>query len=259
MLQIIGALLGDRQLLTITNVLSDGTLKDPWGQIDGVSRSKSKMVLMRQLYGSGQSAAAILDAFDEDYTADDIIRLEAGLHSGAYGVANRFKQFLIKNCNLSNTIYPVVNGEQLEVPCNRHHIHGEKPVIYNVVDNQIKLRKLVHWKTVKSPNLKAFKRWVVTGLIHSLDGQIVNNIMAQLDWGVDIHDAVICNPEDVHLVRELYAKELTKVYNNRQTILNEYFSSIGIKATKEVKQEWQDLVGMIDKVDNFECSMWAMK
>jgi hypothetical protein len=259
MLQIIGALLGDRQLLTVTNVISGGELSDPWGQIDGVSRSKAKKVLMRQLYGSSQSAAEILEAFEEDYTPDDIIRLEEGLHSGAYGVANRFKQFLIKNCNLAPVINPVVNEEQLEVPCNRHHIHGERPVAYKVVDSKGDIKTLVHWNTVKSPDLKSFKRWVVTGLIHALDSQIVDAIMAKLDWALDIHDAVICNPEDVWTVRKLYAKELTNIYNNRQSILNSYFKSIGIRATPAVQKEWSMIAKEVDTVETFNCSMWAMK
>jgi hypothetical protein len=259
MLQIIGALLGDKQLLTITNVLTDGELNDPWGQINNVVRSKSKMVLMRQLYGSGQSAADILDAFEEDYTAQDIINLEQGLSTGAYGVANAFKTFIIKNCNLAPVIYPKVWNDQLEVPCNRHHVHGEKPIVYSMLNSKGSVQKLVHWQTESTPDTKAFKRWTVTGLIHGIDAQIVNNIMDKLDWAFDVHDAVICNPEDALKVRKLYAKELKAVYDNRETILNNYFRSVGIKATPDVKAEWKALKERIESVEHFECSMWAMK
>jgi hypothetical protein len=167
--------------------------------------------------------------------------------------------FLIKNCNLAPVINPVVNEEQLEVPCNRHHIHGERPVAYKVVDSKGDIKTLVHWNTVKSPDLKSFKRWVVTGLIHALDSQIVDAIMAKLDWALDIHDAVICNPEDVWTVRKLYAKELTNIYNNLQSILNSYFKSIGIRATPAVQKEWSMIAKEVDTVETFNCSMWAMK
>jgi hypothetical protein len=66
---------------------------------------------------------------------------------------------------MKETVYPVVWGESLEVPCNRYHVHGEKPVHYKVLDNRGKKADLVHWDTVKTPDLKSFKRWTVTGLV----------------------------------------------------------------------------------------------
>lgn len=258
-LQTIGILLGDAKLLTATNVLSDGTLNDPWGLIPTVNRGKGKKVLMRQIYGSNQSAADILDAFDDEYTAQEIIDIEEGINTGAYGVANALKRFIIGNCNLSDTIYPVVWEEQLEVPCNRHHVHGEKPVVYSV-PNDKGYGKLIHWNTVKTPDLKSFKRWTMTGLCHSLDSRYIDRIMEVLDWGIDIHDAVICNPEDGLLVRSTYAQVLVEVHRDRESILNDYFASVGIKATPKVKEEWAKLKQLITPLpEDFKPSMWAMK
>jgi hypothetical protein len=260
MLQIIGALLGDRNLLTMTNVVSNGTLNDPWGQIKGVSRSKAKMVLMRQLYGSGQSASKILDDFEVEYTAEDILALETGLSTGGYGVANAFKNFLIGNCNLSETIKPVVWNEVLEVPCNRHHTHGEKPVVYSMLNSNGKVQPLIHWQVAKEADLKSFRRWTVTGLIHALDSQIVDYIMSHMDWALDIHDAVICNPEDVTKVKKLYAEALEAIYADRQSILNNYFASIGIRSNAKTQAEWAKVKSLITPLaDEFKCSMWAMK
>jgi hypothetical protein len=260
MLQIMGALLGDRNLLEMTNAISTGILNDPWGQVNEVPRKKTKAVLMRQLYGSSQSAPKILDSEKLEYSAEEIIRLEKGLHSNGYGVANAFKNFLISNCNLSETIYPVVWNDKLEVPCNRHHTKGDKPIIYSMLNNKGKLQRLIHWKTVKEADVKSFRRWVVTGLIHGIDSQIVNAVMAQMDWAIDIHDAVICNPEDATKVRKLYAEQLEAIYNNRQSILNNYFASIGIKSTTKTKLEWAKLKSMITPIEGeFKCSMWAMK
>jgi hypothetical protein len=260
MLQIMGALLGDEGLLRITNVISDSTLNDPWGQIENVSRTPTKDVVMRWGYGSSQSATRILDAKKRKYTAEDVLALDKGLKTGPYAVLNAFKNFLISNCSLSETIYPVVWNDQLEVPCNRHHTKGDKPIIYSMLNNKGKLQRLIHWKTVKEADVKSFRRWVVTGLIHGIDSQIVNAIMAQMDWAIDIHDAVICNPEDATKVRKLYAEQLEAVYTNRQSILNNYFASIGIKSTNKTKLEWAKLKSMITPIEGeFKCSMWAMK
>jgi hypothetical protein len=260
MLQYVGVLLGDKACLEATNVISEGQLNDPWNLIKTVKRSKAKMVLMRQLYGSSQSSSGILDAFDENYTAQEIQDLEEGLHTGAYGVANALKSFIIGNCNMQPVMYPVVWGQQLEVPCNRHHIHGERPVVYSTLNSKGKLAKLIHWDTVKTPDLKSFKRWTMTGLIHSLDSRVIDLVMQKLDWAIDIHDAVIINPEDAMIVRKAYAEALEMVYADRQSILNDYFASIGIMSNEKTQREWSALKALITPLDKpFKASIWAVK
>lgn len=260
MLQYVGVLLGDKACLEATNVISNGTLNDPWNQITTVKRSKAKMVLMRQLYGSSQSSSAILDAFDEEYTAQEIQDLEKGLHTGAYGVANALKSFIIGNANMQPVMHPVVWGERLEVPCNRHHIHGERPVVYDTLNSKGKLAKVVHWDTVKTPDLKSFKRWTMTGLIHSLDSRVIDLVMRKLDWAIDIHDAVIVNPEDAMLVRKAYAEALEAVYADRESILNDYFASVGITRNAKTIAEWTKLKSLITPLDEpFKASIWAVK
>jgi hypothetical protein len=215
---------------------------------------------MRQLYGSSQSSAAILDAFDEEYTAQEIQDLEEGLHVGAYGVANALKSFIIGNCNLKDVIHPVVWGEQLEVPCNRHHREGDKPTIYSAVAANGRDCQLIHWDTIEVPNLKSFKRWTMTGLIHSLDSRVIDLVMQKLDWGIDIHDAVIVSPEDAMIVRQAYAEALEKVYNDRESILNDYFASIGIVSNEKTRREWSALKALITPLDKpFKASIWAVK
>jgi hypothetical protein len=215
---------------------------------------------MRQLYGSSQSSSGILDAFDEDYTAQEIQDLEEGLHTGAYGVANALKSFIIGNCNMQPVMYPVVWGQQLEVPCNRHHIHGERPVVYSTLNSKGKLARLIHWDTVKTPDLKSFKRWTMTGLIHSLDSRVIDLVMQKLDWAIDIHDAVIINPEDAMIVRKAYAEALEMVYADREKILNDYFASVGIVRNAKTVAEWNKLKALITPLDApFKASIWAVK
>lgn len=260
MLQYIGILLGDKACLEATNVLSNGTLNDPWNLVTNVNRKLTKPVIMRQLYGSSKSAVAILNDFEMEYTAQEIEDLEEGLHTGAYGVANALKSFIIGNANLAPTIYPVVWGEQLEVPCNRHYREGDHPVVYSSITSSGTDAKLIHWKTIEVPNLKSFKRWTMTGLIHSLDSRVIDLVMQKLDWGIDIHDAVIINPEDAMTVRTAYAEALEAVYTDRESILNNYFASIGIKSTEKTQREWAKLKSMITPLDApFKASIWAVK
>lgn len=259
-LQYISLLLGDKVLLEATNVVSDGVLNDPWSAEPGLHRSMGKDVIMRKIYGSSQSASDILDILGYDYTAEDIMKLESALSKGGYGVANKLKEFIIGNVTMEPTMYPVINGQTLEVPCNRHHIHGERPVIYTMLNSKGRLQDLCHWDTVKTPDLKSFARWTMTGLVHGLDNQVIDDVMLSVDWGFDIHDAVICNPEDGFTVRQRYADNLDNLYKNREQILNDYFQSMGIKATPKAKKEWEELMAIVTPLDKpFVASLYAMK
>jgi hypothetical protein len=197
---------------------------------------------------------------DVEYSMTDIPVIEASLTEGAYGVANKLKEFIIGNCNMQPVMNPVVWGEKLVVPCNRHTKHGEAPHAYSVLDSDFNKTKVIHWSTVTEPDLKSFKRWAQTGLIHSLDSRVIDYIMSQLTWGIDIHDAVLCNPEDGITVRKANAKIKTDIYNDRKSILNGYFASMGIKSTAKTAAEWMHLQTLITPIEGeFECSMWCMK
>jgi hypothetical protein len=129
-----------------------------------------------------------------------------------------------------------------------------------MLDSKGKTQTIAHWKVEETPDLKAFKRWTMTGLIHSLDSRVIDLVMSKLSWGIDIHDAVIINPEDANLVRQAYAEALEAVYADRESILNEYFASIGIRATGKAQKEWAELMKLVTPIEcDFKCSMWAMK
>lgn len=166
LLQYVGLLLGDQALLQATNVITDGDLVDPWGITEGVSRDPAKVVLMRKLYGSSLSAVDILQSqTDVEWSMADIPVIEDSLTKGAYGVANKLKEFVIGNANMSALMSPIVWGEELVVPCNRHVKQGEAPHLYNVLDANFRKTTVVHWSTIAHPDLKSFKRWTQTGLI----------------------------------------------------------------------------------------------
>ena len=77
-------------------------------------------------------------------------------------------------------------------------------------------------------------------------------------WGIDIHDAFIVHPNAALDVRRWYAAELTHVYNNRATILTNYFKSIGIG--NEAKAEWNRLMSMVHPITGtFKANLMALK
>lgn len=82
--------------------------------------------------------------------------------------------------------------------------------------------------------------------------------MDKYNWGIDIHDAFIVNPEAAYDVRKWYAEELNNIHANRKEILFNYFKSIGI--TQESQVQWERV---LSKVVPFEgtlnCSHMALK
>ena len=50
-----------------------------------------------------------------------------------------------------------------------------------------------------------------------------------MDWCIPIHDAFIVHPNDAAQVKELYIMNMKEIYDNRQSILDEYFRCIGIE------------------------------
>lgn len=64
---------------------------------------------------------------------------------------------------------------------------------------------------------------------------------------IDIHDAFIVSPMAAYDVRQWYKEFLVLVYTNRQTILANFFKSIGIGA--EAQTQWNTIKSMIQPID----------
>jgi hypothetical protein len=168
--------------------------------------------------------------------------------TGAFGLANAFKDFIINNLKTAEVMYPVVDGERFEVRCNKFKHVGESTVwydLYNSADGGIK--RLAHTKTVSVPDLDRFKRYWVTGLIHNLDSQVADYVTGKCydkyQWVLDIHDAYLINPEAAEDVRRWYAEALEGIYERRNQILGDYFKSIGI--TAKATEQWQAVKAMV--------------
>lgn len=261
MLSHMGLLLGDKRLLAMTNTLDTGILNDPW-YFEGINRTMFKHAATPMLYGSSKSCYELWQDKGHEYTTEQIKLFTKELESGALGLANDFKNFIIRWVKPKEEMVVNVYEDTFKIECNRFRNVGEVTVRYDIYDSiEDTVRRISHTKVKRVPDLDQFKRWFVTGLIHAQDSQVLDFVMEKIissyGWGMDIHDAIIICPEAAKDTRQWYAEELQVIYNNRETILNRYFKSIGIG--NEAIADWNKLMAKVQKVENFVASPMALK
>lgn len=261
MLQYIGLLTNDHRLLEMTNVIGS-TLSDPW-KFNGIPRTQFKHAATPMLYGSSKTCHELWQDKKHNYTYEQVIAFNQELATGALGVANAFKEFLITNCKPSETMLVKIFNEEFNIECNRYRHEGDHTDIFKLYDSETGYRKTFHHTTVKKvADLEQFRRYFVTLLIHNLDSQVANavigKVMDKYGWGIDIHDAFIVHPNAALDVRRWYTAELTKIYENRTSILNNYFASIGIGA--EAQAQWNKVKELVQPVQGaFKVNLMALK
>ena len=81
--------------------------------------------------------------------------------------------------------------------------------------------------------------------------------MDKYGYCIDIHDAFIVSPVAAADVRKWYAEYIDYIYDNRNSILENYFKSIGIGAS--AMDEWEALKAKIVPVENFRCRHSVLK
>jgi hypothetical protein len=261
MLQYEGILLGDKRLMEMTNVIGK-TLQDPW-KLDGMSRTMLKKAATPMLYGSARACHELWQSNNISYTAKDIELYSKELADGPFGLANLLKEFIINNADPKTEMKVKIWNEEFKISCNRYRNVGEKTKAYKIwdsVDEQYNI--VLHTDTKKVPDLKQFKRYFMTLLVHNLDSQVANTVigkvMEKYDWGIPIHDAFIVSPAAAEDVRRWYAEELEKIYENRKQILADFFKSIGI--TSAATKQWEDLKTKVVPFEGeFKASPMALK
>ena len=258
----IGLLLNHKPFMERCNMIGD-RLNDAWGHNTITNRTQFKTI-MRQCYGSTMSPAQMWSDMDIPFTSEEVVAFTEELTNGELAVANAFKDFIISNCKPAEHMNLQVWNDTTNTECNKWNHIGETTDVFDFYDTYTgSIRRIHNTTTVKVANLESFRRYFVTALIHGIDGQVMDNVMFQLlsndTWAIDIHDAIICCAEDADYARELYAEQLETVHTNRNTILSEYFTSIGISGNKVT--EWQDSV--VSKVEpytgSFNCNPMVMK
>lgn len=260
MLQYIGVLLNDKRLCTMTNVIGD-ILSDPW-EFDGIPRTQFKHAATPMLYGSSKPCHELWQDKGHKYTIEQVHAFNSELATGALGLANAFKEFIINNVKPQAEMTVKIWNETFTIECNRFKQVGERTTSYDLYDSVSGKIKRIHHTTTKSePDLEQFRRYFVTLLIHNLDSQTADTVIGKTIenflWGMDLHDAFIVNPEAASDVRQWYADMLTKIYENRSQILADYFLSIGIGA--EAQGQWNKIKEMVQPIESFKANLMALK
>ena len=262
MLSYIGCLTGDRRLLEMTNtIVTDGTLRDPWG-MTALPRDKFKSVAMKKGYGSSKSIAELWKSDKLTYTQDEVQMMSTELKKGAIGLVDAFKEFIITKVQPTEIMELNIYGERFVVECNRHTTVAESAELYQIYDTTTKTYPIItHTVTHQVADLKGFKRWFVTGLIHHLDSRVMDSVIGKVmdvyGWGIDIHDAAIVSPEAAEDVRQWYAEEMEAIYLNRKSILANYFTSINIG--NEAALAWSELMAKVEPVTDYVPNPMALK
>lgn len=260
MLQYIGILLGDETLCTRTNLV--GTeLQDPWA-FGCISRAMFKHAATPRLYGSSRACYELWNDWKDDYTLEQVVAFNTELTSGLLSVADAFKEFIINNVKPTEQMRVRIWNEEFDIECNRFRNVGEETLRYDIFDTETRsIRRICHTRTKKVPDLQQFRRYFVTLLIHNLDSQVADSVVAKVmekyGWCIDIHDAFVVSPEAANDVRTWYAEALTEIYNNRETILSNYFASIGIGS--EAQGNWERVKRMVKPLQSFQCRKMALK
>ena len=239
MLQYMGLLLNDSRLMEMTNIIGD-ILEDPW-KLKGLSRTKLKKAATPMLYASSKTCSDLWTKAKLKFTAKDVELYNNEISSGPLGLANMFKEFIVNNCSPKANMNIKIGKDEFGISCNRFRNVGEKTKAYKIWDSIDKqYNTVLHTDTKKVPDLEQFRRFQVTLLIHNIDSQVADNIiqkvMDKYQWGISIHDAFLISPAAAADVRKWYAEELNKIHANRESILSNFFKSIGI--TSAAKEQW---------------------
>jgi hypothetical protein len=246
MLQYMGLLTGDSRLLNMTNVIGE-TLEDPW-KLEGMPRQMLKKAATPMLYGSSKSCHQLWQDNKIPYTQEDITLYNKEISNGPFGVANLLKEFIINNASPKTDMTVKIWNEKFSISCNRYRNKGVKTKAYKVWNTPTNSYKTVlHTDTEVVPDLKQFKRYFMTLLVHNLDSQVANTVIGKVmdkyGWGIPIHDAFLVSPAAAVDVRKWYSEELVKLYENRKQILTDFFNSIGI--TSAASNQWNTLLSKV--------------
>jgi hypothetical protein len=256
-----GILLNDERLMSMTNIIGE-TLQDPW-DLEGMPRLMLKKAATPMLYGSSKQCHELWQDNNMSYTPEQILIYTKEMADGAFGVANLFKEFIINNAKPKAEMKVNINGEVFSVSCNRFRNIGQKTKAYKVWDTiDKKYNKVLHTDTKKIPDLKQFRRYFVTLLIHNLDSQVADavtqKLMDKYGSAIPIHDAILCSPAAALDVREWYATEIAKIHANRKTILKDFFESIGITGASQ--SQWTDLKSKVKQFEgDLDVNLMALK
>lgn len=88
----------------------------------------------------------------------------------------------------------------------------------------------------------------------------MNRIVKPLDWNISIHDAAIVTVVEARKTKDLAAEWMQEIYDNRRSILLNYFKSIGL--TDEGYARFVKLEGKIKELNKgkeMNITPWLLK
>ena len=227
MLQLTAALTNDHEYMRRTNMI--GTqFGDAWS-VPYCSRNHVKKAVTPKLYGSNAEPKELWDKNKLSYSQEQLNKISEEIRTGIYANANNFKDFIIGNVQPKARMEVDIWGQKFTIFCNRFKPGRTTEKTYWIYTSAQNLMKKVVHHSGLIPDLDQFKRYFQTLLLHHLDSRIADTICTEMDWVLPNHDAFTVHPNDASKVREIYTRELYKVYKERRKILFHYFSSIGIK------------------------------
>jgi hypothetical protein len=97
----------------------------------------------------------------------------------------------------------------------------------------------------------------MTLLVHGIDSQIENDIASALDWCIPIFDATVVNPVEAEVVENVFLSNMIRLNQDRNTILSNYFKSIGI--TSQSSTQWKHVTSLVTPLEEFTPSAMSLK
>jgi len=239
----IGLYLNHKPFLDRCNI-THGPLSDAWGHDVVTNRDQLKAGAMRQCYGSQMPASDMWSEMGINYTQEELTAFNNEMESGEFAVAMAFKDFIINNAQMQPKMELDVLGTKVTTYCNKFHNVGETTIEFDFYDTITdSIRTVFNTETKRVPDLKSFKRYGPTGLIHGTDGGVMNNtvdaVVDRYQFCLDIHDAMLLCCESADYARDIYANgrtpdepSLKYVHTHRDELLSAYFTSLNIPAHK---------------------------
>lgn len=224
---IIGLLLGYNKYVDSTKYMWD---------IKGLSKNHVKFAQTPYVFGSSASIKTLWSKNGLKFTAKQIDLMRYEQSKGRFAIANEFKDIIIKHSHPTPIMQLQVGTERFTVECNRHKNVGDSTKSYVVLNSAIRKFTIIqHTNTHKVPDLKQFRRYFVTGIIHNKDSYILDNICSKMKWILPIHDAGIVTWSGATDMRTHAVAEMVEANKTGRSTVYHYLKSINIDQAGMVK------------------------
>ena len=249
---IIGLLLGCNQYVNHTSYM--------W-KVDGLSKQHVKFAQTPYVFGSTAPIKTLWTKNHLTFTPEQIDIMRYEQTKGRFAIANEFKDILVKHSHPTAISQFNIGEERFTVECNKSKNVGDTTKSYIVLDSKTKKFNLInHTHTHKVPDVKQFKRYCSSGIIHNRDSRLLDNVCQKMEWILPIHDAGIVTWSGATTMRNYAVKEMHHLYDNRKETVYNYLKSINVDQAGMVR--YAKLLSRIEEVNgdsNMNISPYLLK